>query len=257
MKHNRNISLSGVLILLSWIVFPLFANGQANKATEIIKKAEENALGKSQIAIVKISVIRPTWTKEFTMKTWAKGHDFGMISIQSPARDAGVGYLKIKNEAWNWQPAIERNIKLPPSMMSQSWMGSDVSNDDLIKHSSLVVDYSHKQLKDTIINNYDCYKIELEPKQGAAVVWGRVIICVDKKNYIKMQVEYFDEKNILIRTLIAHDILKYGNRYHPQMIECIPVNKDKHKTTMFYEEIYFDTQIEDQFFSIRNMKNLK
>ena len=113
------------LIISSLFVSKLFAQD----AKEIIKKAEDNAKGKTSIAEIVIQTERPTWTREMTVKAWTKGNDLTLILIKSPEKEKGVVFLKQKKEVWNWIPSIERNIKLPPSMMSQSWMGTDFTND--------------------------------------------------------------------------------------------------------------------------------
>ncbi|HEY0899989.1 MAG TPA: outer membrane lipoprotein-sorting protein, partial [Sphingobacteriaceae bacterium] len=107
----------------------------AQTAREIVRKADQNMRGNSLQAELTIRTIRPSWSREMQCKVWAKGTDYSMILIQSPARDKGITFLKRKKEVWNWMPLLERTIKLPPSMMSQSWMGTDFSNDDLVKES--------------------------------------------------------------------------------------------------------------------------
>jgi len=128
-------------------------------AKEIVKKADEKMQGQSNQSEMKMTIIRPGWQREITMKGWALGREYSLILITAPARDKGSGFLKRQNEMWNWQPSIDRVIKLPPSMMLQSWMGSDFTNDDLVKESSIVNDYDQVLEKDTVVNGLDCYKI--------------------------------------------------------------------------------------------------
>src|SRR5690242_7059429 len=112
-------------------------------AKEVIKKMDDKMQGSSNRSVMKMSVIRPEWKREVTMKGWSLGREYSLILITSPARDKGQVFLKRKTEMWNWQPSIDRVVKLPPSMMLQSWMGSDFTNDDLVKQSSIVEDYNH------------------------------------------------------------------------------------------------------------------
>jgi len=114
-------------------------------------------------------------------KTWIKGNNLAMILVTAPAKDKGVVFLKRKKEVWTWLPSLERTVKLPPSMMGQNWMGTDFTNDDLVKESSMVEDYHHTLTGDIIIQNRSCYIISMLPKPEAAVVWSKVIICIDKK----------------------------------------------------------------------------
>ena len=163
MKHL----LVGLLGLI--LIAPL----KAQTAKDIITQAEEKLRGNSSRSSMTITIVRPSWTREITTTSWSYGTDYALIYISDPARDAGTVFLKRDKEIWNWQPSIERTIKLPPSMMMQSWMGSDFTNDDLVRESSIVNDYTHNFAGDTVILGRECYKIELVPKPDAAVVWGK------------------------------------------------------------------------------------
>ena len=133
-------------------------------ATEVITKADEKMQGKSNRGTMTMKIVRPKWTREITMKVWSSGADYSLVLITEPARDEGTGTLKRDKELWSWQPSIDRIIKMPPSMMMQSWMGSDFTNDDLVNQSSMVVDYVHEFVGDTTIGLYDCWKIVMYPQ---------------------------------------------------------------------------------------------
>jgi len=229
----------------------------AQDAREIVKKADERAKGKTSIATITIQTIRPKWTREMTVKSWTKGNDWVIILVTAPARDKGVVYLKRKKEVWNWIPAIERNIKLPPSMMSQSWMGTDFTNDDLVKEASVVEDYNHSIIGDTVIENRICYKIQMLPKAQAAVVWGKLLMCIDKKDFLMLHVEYFDEEGKLINTMIASDIKLLGGKLLPARLEMIPNEKKGNKTVLIYNALQFDKPIDDNFFTTQNMPKVQ
>ena len=119
-----------------------FLKSFAQNAKEIVKLADQKMRGSTMQAEISIKTIRPTWSREMQCKIWMKGNQLSMIMITSPAKDKGIVFLKKKKEVWNWIPALERTIKLPPSMMSQSWMGTDFTNDDLVKESSIIEDYN-------------------------------------------------------------------------------------------------------------------
>src|SRR5271157_4492230 len=137
----------------------LYAQGLS--ADEIIKKADEKNRGLSSQGTLTMTVIRPDWTRTITMNSWSEGRDYSMVIITAPAKDKGQVFLKLKTEMWNWVPSIDKTIKLPPSMMLQSWMGSDFTNDDLVKQSSIVVDYIHKLISEEKVRDQECYKIEM------------------------------------------------------------------------------------------------
>ena len=155
-----------------------FFKSNAQDAQEIVRKADQKMRGNTMLAEMVFKTIRQTWTREMQCKTWMKGNNLAMILILQPVKDKGIVFLKKKKEVWNWMPVLERNIKLPPSMMSQSWMGTDFTNDDLVKESSVVEDYVHTIAGDTTIQNRDCYIIRMIPKPQTAVVWSKVMLCV-------------------------------------------------------------------------------
>ncbi len=128
----------------------------------------------------RMTIVRPTWTRKVSMKTWSLGNDYYMILITAPAQDKGQVFLKRHTEMWNWMPSISRIIRIPPSMMGQNWMGSDFTNNDLVKANSIVDDYTHTLLGNETIEGYDCYKIQLFPKPDAAVVWDKIIVWIAK-----------------------------------------------------------------------------
>ncbi|HLI92977.1 MAG TPA: outer membrane lipoprotein-sorting protein, partial [Puia sp.] len=143
-------------------------------AKEIVARAEDNIHGLYAKTEMTIQIIRPAWTRTMNLKTWSRGDAYSLMLITAPAKDAGTVFLKRGKEIWNWLPSIERSVKLPPSMMSQSWMGTDFTNDDLVKASSRVDDYTHKIVGDSVIEGRSCWKIEMIPLPAASVVWGKV-----------------------------------------------------------------------------------
>jgi outer membrane lipoprotein-sorting protein len=241
------------LVFIFFLPFPAFSQD----AKDIVRKADERARGKTSEAAITIQIVRPSWTREMAMKTWSKGTDLAMIIITSPVKDKGTVFLKRKKEVWNWIPSIERNIKLPPSMMSQSWMGTDFTNDDLVKEASIVEDYEHSIVSEEMILERSCYKIQLIPKPDAAVVWGKVIVWIDKKDFLTLKVEYYDEENILVSTMSASDIKMLGGKLLPARMEMIPADKKGNKTVLIYNSLTFDKEINDDFFSTQNMQRVK
>jgi outer membrane lipoprotein-sorting protein len=229
----------------------------SQNASEIVKKANDLILGKTSRGKSKMTVVRPDWTREVTMKTWSKGKDYYLILITSPAREKGQVFLKRKNEMWNWLPSIGRIIKLPPSMMMQSWMGSDFTNNDLLKQNSIVTDYYHKILGSEKISGYDCWKIELVPKPDVPVVWGKIIMWISKKGYYMLKTEYYDETNELKNTQYGSEIEKIGGRTLPTKLTMIPADKEGHKTIFKMLAVEYDKPISDDFFSLKNIKRVK
>ncbi|RLD76796.1 MAG: outer membrane lipoprotein-sorting protein [Bacteroidetes bacterium] len=244
-----------VSTLVAVLFFSVFVSAQ--NATEIIKKANDKERGLTNKGTMTMTIVRPSWTRTVKFKTWGKGREYSMTLITYPAKEKGQTFLKRKNELWNWNPTISRMIKLPPSMMSQGWMGSDYSNDDILKESSIVVDYNHKIVGSEKVSGYDCHKIEMIPKEEAAVVWGKVVKWVSKKDYLQLKSVYYDEDGYVIKTEIGKDVKKMGGRLLPTRIEILPEDDPGHKTLVIINSIEFDVPMKESFFSQQNMKRVR
>ena len=244
-------------LFLLFLYLGFFLSSFGQEAKDIVKKADDKAKGKTSIASITIQTIRPNWSREMSVKAWTKGKDLTLILVLAPAKEKGVVFLKRKKEVWNWIPSIERNIKMPPSMMSQSWMGTDFTNDDLVKEASIIEDYTHSFLEDAIVDGRECYKIQLLPKPKSAVVWGKIIMCIDKKDFIMLYVEYFDEEEKLVNVMHCSDIKLLGGKILASKMEMTPVNKKGNKTVLLYNSLSFDSPLEDSFFSTQNLTKVK
>jgi outer membrane lipoprotein-sorting protein len=230
---------------------------QAESATEIVKKADLKMRGQSSYTEMTMQIVRPDWTRSMAMKAWTKTQDYSLVLVTAPAQDKGSSSLKRHKEMWNWVPNIERIIKISPSMMGQSWMGSDFTNDDLVKESSIVNDYNHSLGADTVINDLDCFKVILIPKPDAPVVWGKIIIYIDETEYNQHLVYYYDEDNFLINTMVLSDIKTMGGRIIPTYLEMIPADEPQNKTVIEYLKMEFDLDLTQSFFSLQNMKRVR
>ena len=226
------------------------------EALRIIKKVEDQIRGESSEAIISMSIIRPDYTRSISMKTWSLGDDYGLTLITAPARDKGMAFLKRGREVWNWQPSINRTIKMPPSMMSQGWMGSDLTTEDLVRQNSIINDYAHKMKPDQNYQDIPCYVIELVPKPTAAVVWGKILMYVSKSDYLQYKSEFYDEDMKLINVIIGSAPKSIGKRKILTEMEIRPVGKASQKTIFKYEDIRFDVPIKQEFFSIQNLKRI-
>ncbi len=213
--------------------------------------------GKTSRASLSIVINRPSWSREMKLKAWTKGERYSMILVTAPAKEMGISFLKREREVWNWIPAIERNIKLPPSMMSQSWMGTDFTNDDLVKEASAVTDYQHKHLGRETLEGRVCYRIEMVPKPEAAIVWEKVIVWIDTSDFLQLKTEFYDEDGELVNTMYGSEVKELGGRLVTSKIEMVPAEKERQSTVIRYEEILFDQEIPDDFFTPRNMTRLQ
>lgn len=226
-------------------------------ATEIIKKADEKIRGKTNTSVMEMDIIRPTWKRSISMKSWGRGNEFSMTYITAPAKDKGQVFMKRNTEMWNWMPAIGRMIKIPASMMSQGWMGSDYTNDDILKESSIVVDYTHKIVLEETVDGYETYKIEMTPKEDAAVVWGKVYKWITKDEFIQIKSEYYDEDDNLVKSDFSYDFKIMDGRLIPTRMEIIPADEEGKKTVVYIKESKFDIELPESFFSQQKMKRIR
>ncbi|REL38950.1 outer membrane lipoprotein-sorting protein [Rhodohalobacter sp. SW132] len=229
----------------------------AQNATEIIDRMEEVMRGESSVAEMTMTIERPRYTRDISMKAWSLGEDFSLILITAPARDQGTTYLKRRNEIWNYVPNIDRTIKMPPSMMSQSWMGSDFTNDDLVRESSTVDDYEHRILREEEYNGRDAWVLELIPKPDTPIVYGKVLMWVDKKHYIQLKVENYDQRDELANTIEFSEIGEMGGRTFPAKMTLTPADKPDHQTVMEYRNLEFDVDLSESFFTQQNMRRVR
>jgi outer membrane lipoprotein-sorting protein len=231
---------------------------QTLSATDIVRKADEKFNGeKSSYSVMSMTVIRPDWQRTIEFKSWTLGHDFALTLITAPAKETGQTFLKRGSEMWSWNPSISRLIKLPPSMMSQGWMGSDYTNDDILRESSLVNDYIHEIIGEENIDGRACYKIKMTARVDASIVWGKQIRWIDKKDFLVLKAELYDEDGYLVRTETGSDIKIMDGRTITSKIELVPEEEPENKTLVEIREIKFNIPLEESYFSQQNMKTVR
>lgn len=241
-----------ILLLISKTV--VFAQ---ENPREIIRKMEDNMRGDASYQEMTMQTVRPRYTREISLKAWSLGDDYSLIYITAPARDKGTAFLKRGNEMWNYVPSIDRTVKMPPSMMSQSWMGSDFSNDDLVRGVSTVDDYTHKMLPDQIVDGLECFVIEFKPKPETPVVFEKVIYWISKKYFLPVKLENYDELEDLVSTINFKEIKNMGGRNIPTVLEMIPEGKKGQKTVLITHKADFNVKLNQNFFSIQNLVNIR
>ncbi len=236
-----------LILLLSTALF-------AQSPEKIIEKAEDAIKGETAHGKFKMTVETPDYTRDLTMEAWYKGNEKALIVIQSPPREAGNKTLKIGNEMWNYLANTETTIKIPPSMMLQSWNGSDFTNDDLVRESNLAKDYNQSIIGEEEIEGVNCWKIKLLPKPDAPVVWGKLFYWVRKKDKLPAKVDYYDEKDKLMRYMTFTEIKRLGGRDIPTVWTMHNVAEKGHSTTIELLSMEFNINLSDRIFSFRELE---
>ncbi|WP_031780184.1 outer membrane lipoprotein-sorting protein [Vibrio diabolicus] len=229
----------------------------AESAFDIVQKSDQAMRGKSSYSEATMKIVRPDWSRSMTMKSWTKGTELSLVLVTAPAKDKGSASLKRHREMWNWVPSIERVIKIAPSMLSQSWMGSDFTNDDLINQSSIVVDYQHQLLPSETFDGDKVWVIDALAKPDAPVVWSKVRLWISQTSFLQRKVEFYDEFDELVNVLTTYDVKTLGGRDVATRMEMQPIDKPGNKTVLITHEAQFDFDIDDDFFSQQQMKALR
>lgn len=251
------LKISGVLIFtVSLSCVPL--SGQQLTAYEIVKRCDDKIRGEQTgYSEMSMEIVRPSWSRNLAFKSWNMGTEYSLVYITDPPQEEGQSFLKRNNDMWNWNPTINRMIKLPPSMLAQGWMGSDFTNDDLLNQSSIVVDYTHSIIENETVTDRECYVIELTPKEDAPVVWGKVILWISTGDFLQMKSEYYDEDDYLVKTEISSEIKTMDGRLIPTRFELIPADEPGNKTIVTMDVIEFNISLSEGFFSQQNMQRIR
>jgi len=235
----------------------------ALSARDVVSRMEDNMRGVASStcdATMTVTSPRLPAPREVRFRCWEdRVGERSFIRIVAPAKDKGVGFLKIPPNLWNYIPRVERTVRIPPSMMMQSWMGSDFTNDDLVRESSVLDDYEHVFLGvDPEFAALDgaprrVHVIEYQPHEDAPVVWGRIVVWVDAERFVPLQQEFFDEDGVRLRRMSLGDVREVQGRSVPHLWRMVPLDKDGHETKLQYQSLRFDEPIDAAVFTKRNL----
>lgn len=226
-------------------------------AGEIVDRANALLRGDASRGRFSLTVVTPDWERTIDAEGWHQGRDKALILIHGPAKDKGTATLRIKSEMWIWLAKVERVIKIPPSMMHSSWMGSDINYEDIIKADSVFKDYAHKTLEVQPREDHKIYKIEAIPKPQAPVVWGKIVLwCAVYENgeVIPLREEDYSERGELIRLIEMSQVKVMGGRRVPARMEVRPLKKPGQKTVVRYRALEFDVSFPENFFSLTRLQ---
>lgn len=222
----------------------------ADEADDIIKRIDQNMRGESVYSKVTMQISTQKHTRSMQIESWSKGKKKNFVKILNPSKDRGITFLSLDGQMWQYIPKIERTIKIPPSMMLQNWMGSDISNDDMVKQSSIVDDYNAKLLS----KKGKIAIIQLTPKPNASVVWGKIVSKVDTTHYTGIEDKFYDENGVQVRVFRYANVKKFGKYYIPTKWTIKPSNNKGHSTTMTINQAKYDIPINSNYFTKSAMK---
>ncbi len=243
--------ISGFIILTG---FGLFSQ-EVSDVTQIVKKMDELYRSSSSYAEIIMKIETPNWKRNLKIRSWSLGNKKTFLRILEPKKERGIATLKIGNKMWNFLPKIDKIMKIPPSMMMSSWMGSDFTNDDFVKMYTFIEDYDFKIIEwDKNKKKENVVYIECIPKEGRPIVWGKRMLAVYKDSSLPLWEKFYDGKGKLVREMVYKDIKKFGNKEIPSVIDLISTSKKGNKTTIIYVDAKFDIDIDKKMFSRKNLR---
>lgn len=243
-----------IIIISAFLFFP-GADSYALTAKEIIQKSEDIVRGRTQKAELQIVIKSRRFERTLKMLSYEKRNERKSFSvIEAPKKDAGNRFLLIGDNMWHYQPKIQRTIKISPSMMLDSWMGSDFTNDDIVKESSIVNDYTHEIKGRERIDGHECYKIEMKPKPNAVVVWGKILYYARINDCLPVKEEFYNQHDVLKKVMTCSDFKKMHDRVIPTRYKMMTVGKKDQYTLMIIERVLFNIPIPGRIFSLQYLK---
>jgi hypothetical protein len=226
----------------------------AQDVEEVVRTIDELYRANSSYARLEMEIVTPHWQRTLLMDTWTEGTSKTFIRILSPPKEKGLATLRLKSEMWNYLPRANRIIKIPPSMMMSSWMGSDFTNDDLVKEFTLVDDYTYRFVRPQDAKP-DLLYVEFKPNEDLPIVWEKIVLAIEKERLLPVSEWYYGEDDRLMRVMDYKDVKRLGGRLLPSVMELVPQDKGGQKTMLRYLSAEFNIRHPEEVFSLRNLRS--
>ena len=240
------------IIAAGWAA--MAAGAESLPAVEIVRRCDDLLRGEESYCRVTMTLTRPPWSRTVVMDAWTRGVQKSFIRTLSPPKEKGVTFLKKGRQAWQYAPSIDRVIKIPPSMMLQSWMGSDFTNDDVVRADSMVTDYDHTIASEPEENGVEYWVIQARPKPEAPVVWGRVDLKIRKADFIPVRVDYYDEDGRLVKYYETSDFKEIEGRRLATRMTMHDESHPGNQTEIRYESLTFKPDLKPDTFTEQNLR---
>lgn len=221
---------------------------------DLIQKAMDHWRGTSSYSEMSMTIHRPDWERTMSMRAWTQGEKISLVRVTAPKKDAGNGTLLKDNNMWTFAPKVNRIIKVPSSMMSQSWMGSDFSNKDISKSTDIIDQYDHTLLETRQQDGHTVYVVESIPHEEAAVVWGKEVLTI-RDDHVLLEQQFWDQDGVLVKAMKALEIKELGGRTVASTIRMGRLDTPDEWTEMSVHDIAFDVSHPDSLFTLSNLRN--
>jgi outer membrane lipoprotein-sorting protein len=243
------------LPLLALLLLGTAPADESRDAADIVRDAINHWRGLSSHGEMTMVIHRPDWERTMSMESWSKGEEQSLVRVTAPRKDRGNGTLIDDNNMWTFSPKVNRVIKVPSSLMNQSWMGSDFSNKDISRANDILEDYEHTLLSE--VEQEDgvvVYEIESVPHEAAAVVWGRQVLRIRDDNVL-LEERYYDQDDALVKTLSTLDIRDMGGRMVAARQRMSKEDQPEEWTEISVDAIEFNIDLDDSVFTLSNLRN--
>jgi len=228
--------------------------GEEPNAYEIVKNARDHWRGLTSYSEMTMTIHRPDWERSMSMRVWTKGQSRSLVRVTAPKKDAGNGTLLVDKSMWIYSPKVNRIIKIPSSMMNQSWMGSDFSNNDVSRGDDILDQYKHSLIDQYEQNGKRVYVIESTPREDASVVWGKEILRISEDN-ILLAHDFFDQDGRLVKSLQALAVAEMGGRVIATRQRMQKMNRDDEWTEIVVDRARYDIPLDEKLFTRANLRN--
>ena len=223
-------------------------------ADEIIRRAVDHFRGETSYAELTMVIHRPDWERSMTMQAWTKGDKKSLVRVIEPKKDRGNGTLTDDNNMWTFSPKVNRVIKIPSSMMGQSWMGSDFSNKDVARADDIVDQYDHTLLGTSKVDGITVYEIRSVPHEEAAVVWGREELLI-RDDHVVLEHRFYDQDGELVKALETLQIEEMGGRTIASRQRMAKTDAPGEWTEIAVNSVEYEIDIRDSTFTLSNLRN--
>lgn len=227
---------------------------EGHSATEIVRAAIDHWRGLSSYTEMTMVIHRPDWERSMTIQAWTRGQDQTLVRVMEPKKDRGNGTLIDDNNMWTYSPKINRVIKVPSSMMGQSWMGSDFSNKDIARADDIIDQYEHRLLSERVADGVTVYEIESVPHEDAAVVWGREVLSI-RDDYVVLEHAFYDQDGALVKALRSSEIGEMGGRTIALRQRMAKIETPEEWTEISVNAVEYDVELGDEIFTLSNLRN--
>ncbi len=222
----------------------------------VMDRVDDMYRGRQSKGRMEMTIQTKHWKRTLVMDSWAKGQDYSLVRIRKPRKERGTATLKAKNDLFIYLNKTGRTVKITSGMMGGSWMGSHMTNDDLIRHSRMSRDFKMKLDFKGKQGGVDIYRFVLKAKPDAATAWDKLVVTVRQSDLNPVSQEYWDEDGKKVRVLTFSDYREVNGELRPMQMLMKAMDKPEEYTRIVMKKLDFSVKLKKSFFSLQKLKSL-